>query len=325
MKFINFISNEKIKEQLACLAESCRIPHAIIIEGDEGMGKRTLAREIAINLFCRSDDTPCMKCPQCSKVLKGIHPDLYEYTAANRRDAFHVKRVREIREDAYVKPNEADYKVYILGNAQSMSISAQNALLKVLEEPPSYAVFILTVTNKSAMLETVLSRSVVLTVSPVETSAGAEYISSKEEDVTFDEAYRALEIWGGNIGKAIESLTDGKLAEIGNSADMLAKSVIADNEYELLKVCSRFSWDNAGLSAALKITKTIFRDALFMKSKPVSNRRETAEALSSRLSREKLVKLIDVCDELIVMADRNANNSLLITKTCADLRKASGR
>ena len=79
MKFINFKGNEKIKEQLSFLAEAKRLPHAIILEGEAGLGKRTLAREIALNLFCRGEgEKPCLKCAQCSKVTKGIHPDIYE-------------------------------------------------------------------------------------------------------------------------------------------------------------------------------------------------------------------------------------------------------
>ena len=325
MRFVNFVGNEKIKEQLAYLIEADRLPHAIIIEGETGLGKRTLAREIALNLFCRGEDKPCMVCPQCKKLLKGVHPDLFEYTAADKPSAFHVKRVREIRDDAFVKPNEADYKIYILGNAQSMNASSQNAILKILEEPPEYAVFILTVTNKSAMLPTVLSRSVVLSLSGVESAKGANYISQVNEEISYDAAYKALEIQGGNIGKAIESLSDGRLAQISEAANELARAVIAEHEYELLKTLSVFVKKNADLSSALAVLKTVFRDALLTQVKPLSAQGETAALLSERLSREKLFRLIAACDKLKEMADRNANNSILITKVCAELRRAAGR
>ena len=116
MRFEAFVGNEKIKEQLSFLEASGRLPHAIVIEGDEGIGKRTLAREIALNLMCRAEDRPCRSCPQCSKVLKGIHPDIYEYSATGGARSFHVDTVRDVIENAYVQPNEADYKIYILGN-----------------------------------------------------------------------------------------------------------------------------------------------------------------------------------------------------------------
>ena len=325
MKFVNFIGNEKVKEQLAFLTESKRLPHALIIAGEHGLGKHTLAKEIALNLFCRGEETPCLECAQCSKVLKDIHPDLYEYTAPDRASGFHIDKVREIIKDTYVKPNEADYKIYILGNAQSMNLNAQNALLKVLEEPPAYAIFILTVTNKASLLETVLSRSVVINLEGVECSAGADYITAHNEDVSYSDAYKALEIWGGNIGKAQDSLNDGKLQKISETADALARGVIADSEYELVKTCSVFVRNNAFLASVLVLTKSIFRDAMFINSDSVSAQRETAELLASRLSRKKLLRLCEACDSLRYMAERNANNPILISKVSSDFRRAVGR
>ena len=119
MNFTDFLGNEKLKEQISSLAESGRLPHAIVIEGDEGLGKRTFAREIALNLFCRSDgERPCRNCAQCSKVLKGVHPDVFEYSATGGARSFHVDVVRDVIDDVIVKPNEAQYKIYILGNCQ---------------------------------------------------------------------------------------------------------------------------------------------------------------------------------------------------------------
>ena len=325
MNFNDFLGNEKIKEQLSVLIETKRLPHAIILEGEEGMGKRTLARNIALNLFCRGEEKPCLECAQCKKVLKEIHPDLYEYTAPDRTAGFHVDKVREVIDDAGVKPNEADYKVYILGNAQSMNLNSQNALLKLLEEPPSYAVFILTVTNKSAMLETVLSRSVMFTLEGAPQNEAAEYICQKDENVTFDEAYKALEVWGGNIGKALETLNDGKLSKISDLANEMATNLIKDSEYELLKTCSNFVRDNETLLSTLVLLKAIFRDALFIEVDSISGQRETAKLLSNRLSRKKLLRLTEACDNICRMIKRNGNNAILVTKACYELRRAIGR
>ena len=186
MNFNHFLGNEKVKEQISFLLNSGRLPHAIILEGETGIGKRTLAREIAAALVCRSGvSKPCYECTQCQKAEKGYHPDIFEYKPKGGARSFHVETVRNVINDVYVAPNEADYKVYILCNAHFMNDSAQNALLKVLEEPPSYAVFILTVENKSSMLETVLSRSVVLSLEGVDADSGAELIANKNEDIDF--------------------------------------------------------------------------------------------------------------------------------------------
>lgn len=328
MKFFNFIGNEKIKDQLTFLQESDRMPHAIIIEGDEGLGKRTLAREIALNLFCRGEgNRPCRQCSQCIKVMNGYHPDIFEYSASGGARSFHVDKVREIKDDVIIRPNESDYKIYILGNCQCMNENAQNALLKILEEPPSYALFILTVTTKSALLETVLSRSVVVTLEGADVSLGADYICSKNENIDYQDALNACMVWGGNIGKALESLNDGRLSKITSIAENICKGLLSENEYSLLTACSVFEKDRETIVSALGFLKFIFRDAMLFSgnSDVLSGQRDIVRLLSSRLTRRSLMNLLTVCDNIIMLAQNNGNNAILITKICYDLRIAIGR
>lgn len=328
MKFSDFVGNEKVKQQLSYLVESSRLPHAIIIEGEQGIGKRTFARELVLNLFCRNDyDKPCRICAQCSKVIKGIHPDIYEYSAPGGVRSFHIDVIRDIKEDVYMQPNEAEYKVYILGNCQCMGEPAQNALLKILEEPPSYALFILTVTTKSALLETVLSRSVVISLEGVDNKIAAEYICSKNESVDYDDAFNAASVWSGNIGKAVESLNNGKFSKINEIAQNICKSLLAENEFELLKSCSVFEKDRETLISVMNFLKSIFRDAIIYNdtSEILSGQLETAKMLSSRLSREKIIKLIYACENVCELAEKNGNNAILITKICYELRRAQNR
>lgn len=327
MIFSDFIGNEKIKNQLTYLQQSNRLPHAIIIEGEEGLGKHVLAREIALNLFCRAENPPCRNCPQCSKVLKGIHPDVYEFTATGAKNSFKVDDVRNIIEDAYVRPNEADYKVFILGNCQGMNANAQNALLKILEEPPSYVLFILTTTTKSAMLETVLSRSVVMSVEGVEPSRAAEYICSKDAGIDYADALNAATIWNGNIGKAIESLKDGMLSKIAEITGNICTALVADKEYDLLKACSVFENDRDMLITSLTMMKSVLRDSLMYNKNAdmLSGQEDIVRLLASRLSRDKTVKLIDACDRVRALAEKNGNRPILITKLCYELRRAQCR
>lgn len=328
MNFFNFVGNEKIKQQLSFLQHSGRFPHALVIEGEEGVGKRTLAKEIVFNLFCKdTSNKPCGVCSQCKKVAKGVHPDVFEYTAAGGARSFHVDVVRTVKQNVYMQPNEADYKIYILGNCQCMSENAQNAILKILEEPPSYAVFILTVDKKSALLETVLSRSVVIKLEGVESKVGADYICNADKSIHYDEAYNAVSIWSGNIGRALESISNGKMSKISSVTDDICKALICDNEYELLKVCSVFEKDRELLVSVLALLKTVFRDAL-MNSYDVgfiTGKSEIIKTISGRLSNDKILKLISTCDQLSRLVNSNANNNILITKMCYDFRIAQNR
>lgn len=328
MKFKRFFGNERVKEQLSFLFQSSRLPHAIIIEGEDGIGKRTLARELAQALVCRSDgEIPCNECTQCHKAEKGIHPDIFEYSAQGGARSFHVDTVRDVINDAYMSPNEASYKVYILGNAHCMNESAQNAILKILEEPPSYAVFILTVLNKTMLLETVLSRSVVVSLSGVDLNFGADYITSENPDIDYKSALEALTAFKGNIGKAKESLNGGKMQRLTSIVNEIAYAVMADNEYELIKCIGSISKDRQELVTVLNLLKTLFRDALIgaKTGEYLSGQNDIIKALSLKFSASKLLAMCNTADMLIEMTNKNANNALLLTKICYSLREAAGR
>lgn len=327
MKLTNFIGNEKVIDRLSKLMESGRFPHALIIEGEEGIGKKTLAKDIACALVCRGDDKPCGECSQCKKAIAAIHPDISEYIPAGTANSFHVDTVRNIINDAYVQPNEADYKIYILANAHCMNQNAQNALLKILEEPPKYVVFILTTNSKSALLSTVLSRSVCVSLEGVDIERAANYITSHCENVDYNTAKKTVETFNGNIGKAIDSLQDSKTSELVDVCNKICKALTTSNEYEMMTLCSVFQKDRQGVVFACDLLKSIFRDALFSgeSSEHISGQDESSALLKSSLSRQSLIKLINTCDELKSTALSNANNALLITKFCYSLNRAIGR
>lgn len=105
MLFNNFIGNEKAKQQISNLYESGRLPHAIVLEGETGLGKRTLARDIAQALVCRAEsEHPCGVCSQCVKAKKQLHPDIYEYSAPGGANSFHIDKIRDIIADVYITP-----------------------------------------------------------------------------------------------------------------------------------------------------------------------------------------------------------------------------
>lgn len=167
---------------LAAYASGGRLPHALLVEGLSNTLE--FARELAKIAICSGENPgaikPCGLCRDCQKAGKNMHPDIIVRSGGERVRSFHVDAVREIRQEAYIRPNEADTKVFILENAQNMTAQAQNALLKIIEDPPANVVFILTCENKAALLETVLSRVSVITIdSPPVTDAGIAEQSAK--------------------------------------------------------------------------------------------------------------------------------------------------
>lgn len=325
MNFTYFKGNQNVKRRISALFESSRLPHAILIEGENGLGKKTLARELACALVCRSKaEKPCRVCSQCVKAQKGVHPDIYEYCAPGGANSFHISTVREVINDCSVIPNEADYKVYILANAHCMNNAAQNALLKILEEPPAYAVFILTAQSRAAMLETILSRVVSVSVQGVSPEEGAQLIVSQSDDISFDEARSAVLTFGGNTGKALESLSGGGFKELLAVADGVCNGIVCASEYELLKTLSPLVSSRQDTISLLNMLKTVFRDAV-AHGEVLSGREESVKLLRRSLTRKKLLNLFEASEALYDMALKNANQQLLVTKICFTLRQAAGR
>lgn len=146
----------------ARLAEG-RAAHAYILEGDDGDETRRFALYMAAALLCTGDKPPCGRCASCRKALTGgetLHPDIHVFEP-EKNAGFSVDTVRGIRKSVYLLPNEGDRKVYILCGAQKMSRSAQNALLKLFEEPPASASFVICCDRRDALLPTVLSLSLI--------------------------------------------------------------------------------------------------------------------------------------------------------------------
>ena len=159
--------NERVKEQLSRLEKERGLSHAYIISGPAGSGKHILARQLAAAMLCvSSGEKPCGRCAPCLKVQKGLHPDVSVIVGPEAGKPIAVDQVRALRADAWIRPNEGERKIYILEGADQMNASAQNALLKLLEEGPRFAAFLLLARNAGALLETVRSRCEELALIP---------------------------------------------------------------------------------------------------------------------------------------------------------------
>ena len=145
---------ELVRRQLA----AGRLSHAYLITGPRGAGKHEVARMLAAAMVCTGEHIPCGTCAHCRKVLAGIHPDVTTLTVPEDKREILVEQIRRLRADAYVTPNEAARKVYIIDPASAMNDHSQNALLKILEEGPPYASFLLLSEAAGEVLSTIRSR-----------------------------------------------------------------------------------------------------------------------------------------------------------------------
>ena len=209
--------NEKLKNFFNAATENGKLAHAYIFEGGRGSGKHTLARRLACLLACQSlFERPCMMCESCRKISEGISPDIIEIKLPNDKKSIGVEQLRELRSSVYVKPSEEDIKVYIISNAETMTVQAQNVFLKVLEEPPQGVYFIMLCENSSNILPTVKSRAPVLKMQIFSDEELKKYLleynkqASSLCDLNEDEFKLIVRIAEGKIGEAERLILDTK-------------------------------------------------------------------------------------------------------------------
>ena len=144
------------------------LSHAYLITGGGGESRAALADRLTAAYLCDGPEraVPCGACRSCRKVSAGTHPDVLRTTPAQGKREIAVDQIRALRSDAYIRPNEGSRKVYIIDPADAMNAAAQNALLKVLEEGPAYAAFLLLADQRGKLLDTVRSRCEPLTLPP---------------------------------------------------------------------------------------------------------------------------------------------------------------
>ena len=160
------------------------LSHAVIIEGEKGVGKRELALWLAKALLCKAKNPPCGVCSVCKKISAGNHPDVELFDGSGAARSFHIESIRDIKESLWLAPNESDVKIYVLLEIQNMTAEAQNALLKSLEEPPEHARFIMTCQNIGMLLDTVISRSTVYKLEPFSDGCPLSFLRQKRRSLS---------------------------------------------------------------------------------------------------------------------------------------------
>ncbi len=210
MELSALAGNHRLKAQLSQQEEGRGLSHAYIISGPVGSGRRTLARLLSGAMLCTSatKEHPCGQCASCKKVLRGIHPDVSVISSGGPGKSITVDQVRVLRSDAYIRPNEAKRKIYLLEQADQMNPSAQNAMLKLLEDGPSYGVFFLIVDNAGGLLPTVRSRCEELALQPVALAEGVQWLKERCPQKSEEELHQAVVECQGILGRAVERLEE---------------------------------------------------------------------------------------------------------------------
>lgn len=261
MNFTNFYGNDSLRQRLNQTHAQGKLSHSFLICGPEGSGKHTLARILAAAFQCSAPASqPCGRCNACRKVFSGIHPDVITVDEPDKKSVS-VRLIREMQADIAIAPNEGARKIYLLPRGQDLTDEAQNALLKMMEEPPDYAVFLLLTTNPDAQLPTIRSRAAELKLSPLPqaqlTALLHQQFPGKPEEVYQSACLRS----GGFLGQAQELMQgDSQLAPQTIS---FANALAANDPLALLELLAPMEkWKRDQLIPLLSQWQLVLEQAL---------------------------------------------------------------
>lgn len=297
----------QIFKTLTELFNGGRFPHALLLEGPDGSGKQTAAAFAAAMLLCREKEAPCGECLSCKKLKSGNHPDLTTLLPQGKSKSISVDSVRDMKTEAFVSAHESERRVFLIPEAQRLNIQSQNALLKILEEPPENAYFILTVPSCSNLLETVLSRLTVLRMRELNEQERLEILVKQLPDESY-EICETLSQAFSTVGQALDSKNDPATKKCIEDAKRAMQLLKKADRYELLKLFAEYEKEREQLLFLLSSLRI---------------------AIIHQLEREEreihllhCLKIIDIIDEVSARVNQNSALTPLLTAAVGRMANA---
>ncbi|PYG89191.1 DNA polymerase-3 subunit delta' [Ruminiclostridium sufflavum DSM 19573] len=254
------LGHQKVLKTLRAAIKNNNVSHAYIFEGANGIGKRETALAFSSVLMCEAEDGPCGKCKACLLFQQGSHPDFQEIYAEDDK-SISVENIRNLLKGLVIRPLYSEYKIFLINNADKMTVQAQNALLKSLEEPPPYVVFILAVQSSAAMTPTIRSRCRriffnKLTYEEIMGILKEKYGNSKPE-WDFIVPYS-----DGVIGTAIGLLDSPHYLEIRDEVLDKVVQLLNSQDLDLFSLYGLFEKNDDKIDFILRVMLLFFRDML---------------------------------------------------------------
>lgn len=283
--FDYIIGNEKNKEILKKIIKLSQISHSYIFWGTEGIGKKIIAKEFAKKILCLENKEENCKCKSCIEFDSKNNPD---FSILDLEDGkIKIEQVREMQRKVAEKPIISNKKVYIINDADKMTIEAQNCLLKTLEEPPEYITIILICSNENNLLSTIKSRCTRIFFEPIEIEKVKKYVIENKLFENINE--NIIELSQGSIGKAINLLEHQNLYE---NLEKILISLLDNNLTDIV----------------------LMAEEIYKSKEEINSILEYMNVLSLKLSKEniKYIKCIDIIEETKKRIKANSNYDMSI-------------
>ncbi len=353
----SIVGNRDLLIRLDRDIRSGQLSHAYIIDGPLGSGRHTLARHICASIACRNrpgqalaadtdadqmgffDDMPvaqvspdpdaplpCLECSACRKVAEGICPDVH-IIGREGKASIGVEAVRFLRQDVLISPTDLDTKIYIIEDAEAMTVQAQNALLLTLEEPPPYVLFLLLCNGAEALLETIRSRAPVLHTEPIPEEAIRAYLRERHCTLPEDELAAVLLRADGCIGQAL-TLADGRavkpILKLRETCDAFLSACAERHGEGLPAVLHRFGTKRDGALEAIALITLAVRDLLLLRhGEDVHLKYYTdhaaAEELAGRFTSRRLLRIYHALGHAAEALEANGNLRLCLMQMTVEI------
>lgn len=317
--FEQIVGNKRIIQYLKSIIKSQNSVHAYVITSSDEMQITEIAEVFAKGLLCKDfDDDVCNKCVSCRSFDSMNNPDVTYITYDEGKKVIGANNVREnIVETASLKPYSNKNKIYVIKNADCMTETAQNALLKVLEEPNCYTKIILIVSNIQKILLTILSRCILINAVPLNREEQKMWIKKNNISIDDNKLDFLLNFSDGSISKLYSMLNDPNFTMERDKVIKIADKLISDDIDDFIEVKQYLTDAKEEIDTHLTILETWYRDVLFVKNNILINITnvdmiETLRNSSNKFSEDKLLNVISEIGKLKVQLRQNANYKLAL-------------
>lgn len=353
------IGNRDLLERLERDIRADQLSHAYILDGRQGSGRHTVARHIMASIACgnrpgqalrsREDEDqmgffdlpelvpppreipagaplPCLECPACRKVLEDTCPDI-RVIGRDGKASIGVEAIRFLRSDVLIPPNDLDTKIYVIEDAETMTVQAQNALLLTLEEPPPYVLFLLLCDGADRLLETIRSRAPILRTRPIPDGEIRDYLRARRCTLSEEDLEAVILRADGCIGQAL-TLADARavkpILKMREICDEFMGIMAARRYDSIPAVLTRFGNKRDGVTELLSLIHLAARDLILLRHGDgvrlkYYTDRAAAEELSCRFTTKSLLSLCAALEGAMDSLGGNGNIRLTLMRMSVEL------